>query len=176
MLKQTQKLGTRTVAELYGLGYSTVPQWAKEYNIPYTKERGKIKFKPEDAALFEVIKQLKSQDAGMNTIRRRIGTDVLQQNQSGDVFGEQPKGLNPALQLDIRAEVKAALAESNELSEKYARATFEIGQLQERVRGLEQQLQVLPSSDELAQAKAENERLKMELANEKKKRWWQKLF
>ena len=77
--------------------------------------------------------------------------------------------------------VKAAILEQNGLSEKYARATYTIGQQEERIHNLEAQLEAareqiktLPSPQQMIQLEQEVLTLKKQ-ATEKKISFWAKL-
>lgn len=102
----------------------------------------------------------------------------------------------PLQQIDIRAEIKAAVNEATDLALRFSQATHTIGQLEERVRGyqekleqshnqvaeLQEQVKLLPAptavallEQRLAQAEQALAESKTDLETERKKTWWQKL-
>lgn len=80
-------------------------------------------------------------------------------------------------------QIKAALVESTDLAERYARATYQIGQLEcdnshhvKRIQELEQQVKLLPDPTAIALLEQRLAHAEQALAAEQKKAWWQKLF
>lgn len=103
---------------------------------------------------------------------------------------EQCSAAPPLQQIDIRAEIKAAVNEATELALRFSQATHTIGQLEERCRSyqekleqscnqvaeLQEQVKLLPAPTAVALLEQRLAQAETELEAEKKKTWWQKLF
>ena len=103
-----------------------------------------------------MVKQLRDEDAGFATIRRKIGHDTVGHGDSPSTHGgatvvddeptaEAPSGhgAGTAAAFDtsaLIAQVVDAIGGQTELAEKYARAAHTIGQLEERVANMSSQL------------------------------------
>lgn len=181
--------GTKEISHLLGVSISTVKSWADQFDIPSERHGHKRVFDTEALKVFKTIQNLKDKNSGFVTIQKVL-SDSNQLNRSPD---DRQAGQ------EIEILIEKAVSRQNEIAEKYARATFEIGQLQERVRVLETakeklegSLQLLPDSTEwrlaqesqaqqaykiaeltanLESMKAENMELKR-----KNKSWWAKLW
>lgn len=183
MPEQTRSyLDSKTISSQAEIGYSTVRQWANDYDVPYIRKRGKIMFDEEVAELFEVIKELKNDGAGNDTIRRNIhqSVGVPQERHRSDsdaiempqqsyenyenidtptADSQQPQdsysdavviieeklkhSTTQAIELAVKQsqkEFELIVQNNNEIAEKFSRATYEVGQLHERVNHLNEKL------------------------------------
>lgn len=153
----SDRLSTAEVAKATGIPEPTIKHWLGKLPIPAEKDSaGRWRFDEEALEVLKAVKDLRDQDRTFETIRRRIGEPELSAESSGLSDRLSPDNLQPttderASSVDERmlAESLAgviapqlidALAAQNELAEKYARATYTIGQLEERVSNLTVQL------------------------------------
>jgi DNA-binding transcriptional MerR regulator len=71
-----EALGTKDVAERLGVHPNTISLWETKIGIkPETDSRGRKKFPPELVETLEHIKALRDEDAGYQTIRRKLSLD-----------------------------------------------------------------------------------------------------
>jgi DNA-binding transcriptional MerR regulator len=183
-----ETLTVRDVADQLGVSHTTIKKWV-EALFPGEPERdshGRWRLTQEQVRVLETVKALRAEDKGINTIARIIGpvnfTEVSSEDQpQPDRSSTEVHPQSPDLRELIRAEVSGAIQSNNDLAEKYARATFEIGTLQERVAQLQEREHRLLTAGEAKDTEAdrlrrENETLRDELAAEKSKPWWRKLI
>lgn len=192
------------VAEELGVPESTLRGWENRYKIDVPLSGGKRIYNDDVARVLETVKNLKEQHRTDETIQRAIRSE-LPQSVSEPPPPAAPREQSPQVDADaIRVAVVAAIQEHNDLADKYAVATHQIGRLEERVKGYELQLEssekkvselsaqikLLPAPDEVAALRREAEEAKLRLAlaeqalaeeklaheSERKKTWWQKLF
>jgi DNA-binding transcriptional MerR regulator len=212
------KLGE--VAEKLGVNESTLKKWVSDdfsniLNVPI--EKGKRSFSEDHLKVLDMIKNLREQDNGIQTINRVLGNNP-------DI-SEAGLGYNPEettlenketkasdeiylihdrlnnLETSLVSKFDTKLDSILELSEKYSRATYEIGSLKaqldasqkeklmieqkyrdEKVLYLESNERFVSSLDKNTQKselenqklKEEVDQLKAELQKEKSKTWWQK--
>lgn len=131
------------VADKVGIGNSTVRLWARQFEIPRERKGTKWVYSDEAMDIFKAIKSMRENEHGMDTIRRTISKDVTVPSSSHELVSVQAVSDNRKEDLldDIEKVMERALAKNNELSEKYARATYTIGQQDERIRALEETVQ-----------------------------------
>lgn len=141
------------VSEKLAVPEHTVTQWAECLGIGDPSATGKRLFSQDEINVIETVKAMREQNHGFDTIARRLKTTAL--------VSEAPEPL--VRDLDMKAitqEVAKAVVEAvqteTQQAEKYARATYLIGQLEEQVKRLEE----------------ENRRLKAIAALP----WWKALF
>lgn len=195
----------KDIARILDIGESTARLWAREFDIPKQKNKRKV-YDKEALEIFETIKSLRLKDAGYNTITKVIKENDLAPTKRSLASSKQT--LSQEFKKSIQSEIKSGIedakqvlsteiSKNNELAEKYARATFEIGQLQERVKHLEEKLESKEDEIKLLPAALEHEKLKMraesqqselesknqqiedlqkQLKIEQTMPWWKKLF
>lgn len=173
-----ERLTTGEAAKRLQVAKSTLKDWLDELPIPTeTDSRGRRRLDLEALAVLETVKDLRNQNHGLATIRRRIVSVEIEQpdsdgQQPGDGWNEPDKSRTTADQepnrIDAEAlvsQVIAAIRVETEQSEKYARAAHRIGELEERCRSLEEQL--TQRDRQLTEF-----RQKIELLEAPKRPWW----
>lgn len=162
-------LTTSEAAKRLGIPQSTIKTWLNNLPIPSALDsRGRRRFDDGSLEILAAIKELRGKDKGYETIRRHIRPEPDRGS-----AGTNPSSPMGELETswgspdDIRAIVVEAMKSENGLAEKYARATYSIGQLEERVATLNSQLEEAREKIKLLEApKAEPE---------VKRPWW-KIF
>lgn len=180
-----ETITVRDVADQLGVSHTTIKKWV-EALFPGEPERdshGRWRLTADQVRILETVKALRAEDKGLNTITRLIGpvkfTEASSETQLQ--FDQVSPEVHPSsadLRELIRAEVSGAIQSNNDLAERYARATFEIGTLQERVAQLQEREQRLltEGTAESDRLRLEVESLRAELAVEKSKPWWRKML
>lgn len=176
----SELLTSREVASLLDVPYSTLRGWAKKYAVPAAKTRadGADLYGAEGRDIFSRIKELS--DSGRAKVDAESILPILQkefeslrvvsevsQNQSGGVSEASGIDLQQMQQI-ITTAVQVVIREENELAEKYARATYEIGALKQQVMQLEEQkaeLKLLADPQQLQQLERERHQLQLENQN-----------
>lgn len=168
-----KQYSTKDVSKELEVSEQTVRLWSKTFKIPYTKSSGNIRFSQEALEIFETIKALRSENSGFDTIKRHIKKNIKTDNdtQALEPAPEKPKAVEPVQAVDqteafvkvihslesvIDNSIQKSIKEQNELSERYARATYRIGELETTVKFLKEQVDKL----EVEKEKAENKHLK----------------
>lgn len=187
-------LDTKQMSEEIEIAESTVRTWTKQFKIPHKRKGVKLVFSEEASTLFKTIKNLKSDQHGMNTIRAKIGidrhdnqhdsmtTDMIENFSSHSQHDNRHVNMTTVIESSIEKSINQAIQNNNELSEKYARATYTLGQQERDISYLEkenttlkEQLNQLPSPD-----KWESLQKKLKALEEENKQlkniWWFKLF
>ncbi|MGE3724019.1 MAG: MerR family transcriptional regulator [Candidatus Sericytochromatia bacterium] len=151
------------IASQIGVPQQQVENWAEEFHIPYRQKGVSRNFEQEAMDVLKTIKNLKDGNRGFDTIRQKIEV-----THPAVWDGPPATGLPSAQALEKLVEdtiersfekkwnqLLGQLGDLNELAEKYAQASYSIGQMTEQARTLEEinlrlkaQLQVLPSPDE----------------------------
>lgn len=182
-------LTAQEIAEHLNLGNTTVKEWSSKFGIPRERRGVKWVYPSEALEIFETVKRLRDDGKGVNTIRQYIhqppDKEPIGNHQSSDSYPTEARQSTGADSLIIEVEriMEKKFLQHNDLAEKISRATYTIGQQEERIKTLERDLQaaqetvqLLVQPDQLELVKQENEFLKRELSAEKQKSWWQKLF
>jgi len=142
-----EALGTKDVAERLGVHPNTISLWETKIGIkPETDSRGRKKFPPELVETLEHIKALRDEDAGYQTIRRKLSIDDVapisdtEQRQADDdhtVTAQPPAMGQPSAEvmrlLDMVAEKDRLIAQ---LQEKLLDVATVAAQYQERSANL----------------------------------------
>ena len=170
-------LTTGEAAERLGVPQTTLKNWINHLAIPTsTDSRGRRRIHDDVLPVLEAVKDMRGEDCGYQTIRRRIGP-LTDGQPSLTVGGQLPTDTRPpgdgqqateALNIPSDAlvsQIVTAIQENNDLAEKYARATYEIGELRERVKGRDEKLAEL-------QGRLEEQARKIELLEAPKRPWW----
>lgn len=162
-----RKLSSAQIAKKLGVSASTARGWAKRFDVPRKQVKGNSVYTEEAFEALRMVKKMRSNGNGYNTIQRIMNTNKAPQN---SVLSEEKNTQNSQIKTTIQEAITGTLEKNNELAEKYARATFEMGSLQEKVKQLEAQTKLLPSpvdwalkqketSDLQEQVKKQNKRL-----------------
>lgn len=134
---------TTEAANKLGVPKSTLHTWLNQLPIPHeTDSRGRKLFDAEALAVLEAVKSLRDEDHGYQTIRRKIG-GVREPVRDGtghepdagqgerDAHETAPHGLHSDHLADaLVPRLVEALTAQNDLGERYAKATYQIGKLE----------------------------------------------
>lgn len=173
----SELMTSRQVATALDVPYSTLRGWAKKYGVPATETRadGADLYGAEGLAIFNRIKELL--DSGKGKVDADGILPILQQeftslrevsdpSQTPPGGRSEPSGFDmQQMQQIVTTAVQVVIREENELAEKYARATYEIGSLKQQVKQLEEQkadLKVLADPRQLQQLEQERQQLQLE--------------
>ncbi|MBC7545932.1 MAG: MerR family transcriptional regulator [Candidatus Sericytochromatia bacterium] len=116
------------LTRLLGVQAATVDEWIQQLDldIPGGPD-GQPRFPQAVVSVFETVRNLRGQDRSYGTIQKVIGPRRTDRRDPLDeIFS--PEQLLPALE------------KVNHLARDYAKATYRIGQLEERLRHLEESL------------------------------------
>lgn len=172
------ELSTKEVAERIGVSPSTVKNWAARLPIPHHKDsQGNLRY-PADEALpiLETIKGLREEQRGYETIRRVIVLEPgpSQADDTPETGPSQASARPEASPLETAAIVEAVTASvvqaiqgQTEQGEKYARATYRVGELEATVKALEAERERL--AGELADAR---QQIALLAAPKPARPWW----
>lgn len=163
------------VAKLLNISVNTLRLWQKIFDIPIQRDdKNNRVYNTEAIELIKQIKALRDEGQGINAIKKSLINICDNSINTCD---------------NIRAIIKAEIQEQTELSEKYAKATYMIGQLEEKVKTYENKIKLLPVPDEFNQIKCERDIFKrdkellqqqLQQAQEEltlfKMPWYRKLF
>lgn len=164
----TKHYSTKDVANELDVSEQTIRLWSKTFDIPYTKSSGNIRFGADVVRVFETIKHLRDENSGFETIRRRICSSTGETAMEPVAENKAPVALAPVsepaaieieknLEVVISESIKKNITANNELAEKYARATYRIGELETTVRFMQEKIDTL--TIEQQQTKVEAEKL-----------------
>lgn len=148
------------MAEEVGVGVTTIKTWSKELNIlPQKNSSGRNFFSESDAEVFKRVKELRNENKGLDSIRSIINSEFnLEQDSSSEsaVSTGSSSDYNPMSIELVKQEIRSALAENNDLADRYAKATYTIGKLEERIifqeeqiKQQEESIKLLPAANEL---------------------------
>ena len=151
-------------ASQLGVSASTLRNWGEKLGVAGTRtSNGKRVYSNDELAVLETVKNLREQEAGWQTIRRHIGEptaghcDELKTHCDPTV-ADGTGGCDPTMPPQpfdtgaiIAAVVEAVTAQTDQ-SERYARATFEIGKLTSDNEHLRVQLDELKAKVALLEA------------------------
>lgn len=154
-----KRLTTTGVSEQLAVPENTVAQWAECLGIGDPSATGKRLFSREELDVIETVKSMRENNHGFDTIARRLRSTPLERE---PLEGAPPLDLHHVGQEVAKAVVAAIHAETQQ-AEKYARATYLIGQLEEQVKRLDAERENLLE---------ENRRLKAAQALP----WWKAIF
>jgi hypothetical protein len=135
-------LTANEAAERLGVSVTTIKNWLNQ--LPGEKEhdsRGRVRINIHTMNVLETVKALRDEDCGYETIRRRIGPvpdDQKSPDSEHQADDNQPTFDRKLVDTSIIVEaVTTAIANQTELAERYARATYEIGELRATTKALE---------------------------------------
>lgn len=134
---------TTEAANKLGVPKSTLHTWLNQLPIPHaTDSRGRKFFDADALAVLEAVKGLRDEDHGYQTIRRKLGgVDEPTRDGAGhepdagqserDAHETAPHGLHSEHLADaLVPRLVEALTAQNDLGERYAKATYQIGKLE----------------------------------------------
>jgi excisionase family DNA binding protein len=181
----SERLTAVEAAEQLGVHVNTVKHWLTQVQIPAEKDSaGRWRFSEEAVAALHAVKQLRDQSRTFDTIRQRIDkaapSDSLAAEQPA--IGDRQAADNAPPTFDGAAlaavvgaalvpQVVEALAQNNDLAEKYARASHLIGRLESDGQHLREQLAEVRQT--LAAANEKILLLEAPKPEEPRRRWWQ---
>lgn len=126
----TQLIPDEKLVEEIGVPAQTVAAWADEFKIPLPE-----KYQRNALQVLQLVKELKDKNCGYRTIQRQIQLDYP------DVRQEQQPNFAAVSPMEDLAghfgSLRNELLELSELAEKYAQATYSIGQMSMQHRQLE---------------------------------------
>lgn len=164
---------TKDIVTEIGISEGSVRNWVRDLEIPHEIKKGKRVFSSDALEIFKTIKELKSKDCGNDTIRRAIPQLTIR-NQKDHRRNESEithnESVSKTIEEVVKEAVKNTIAENYELSERYAKISFEYGKLTNENETLKlqllsasEQLQERPGSDYLDAILAKNKELEEEL-------------
>lgn len=170
----TKHYSTKDVATELDVSEQTIRLWSKTFHIPHIKSSGNIRFAEDIVQVFETIKDLRDSKSGFETIRRRIWPQIQvvadkpvesrTEIKTAPPVASAPMLPEPTaaeieknLEIVISESIKKNISANNELAEKYARATYRIGELESTVRFMQEKIDRLTTEQQ--QNKAETEKL-----------------
>lgn len=158
----TTTIPINEAASRLGVGASTLRTWGEKLGVAGTRtSSGKRVYSDEDLAVLEAVKNLRDQDAGWQTIRRHIGEPTAGHGEPEAAHGaptvaeDQGDGAPTVGRESARNEwtdtadlaealvprLVEALTAQNDLGERYAKATYQIGKLESDNEHLRAQLE-----------------------------------
>jgi DNA-binding transcriptional MerR regulator len=176
------QMNINEVAKLLNTSIDTLRRWEQKFNLEIkTDSRNRKIFSDEDVKTLRIIKELREQDNGLETITRKLTAINAEDMQKiGNDSAEITTGMQYLCKSDLD-EFKNTITERiDNLSEKYSRASYEVGKLQEKCLHYEEKLLLITNGNnkdisalknELEKVKQENDTLKAELETEKRTPW-----
>jgi DNA-binding transcriptional MerR regulator len=169
MTSMTSFMSTEEVLKDLKISESTLKNWEKQFQIKKSRGPGnKKRYDQEAMDVLRLVKGMRDQDRGFETIQRIIRERNVEAAPASQVPAGQPtdkEGVSQAVvpvennapapvvsepptswlndKQDIITEIVNAIHEQTELSEKFARATYSIGQLEAEKRALQAQVEEL---------------------------------
>jgi DNA-binding transcriptional MerR regulator len=139
----SERITAAEAADALGVHHNTIKHWIAHLPIPAEKDSaGRWRFGPEAVEVLKAIKELRDQDRSFDTIRVRIDKQApgssqepaeVPTNNHQEPANQPPtvdgRDLAAIVGASLVPQVVEALQANNELAEKYARATYEIGKL-----------------------------------------------
>lgn len=140
-------MSTDEVIKDLNISESTLKNWEKQFRIKKNRGPGnKKRYNEEAMATLRMVKALRDQDRGFDTIQRVL----KERNEDQITATETPTENKPVVadsqaltvndKQEIMSSVVQVIQDQNELSEKYARATYSIGQLEAEKQALQDKL------------------------------------
>lgn len=127
---------TKEIASILDVTQSTVKRWQKDFEVPRTLDTGR-RAKYSDKALdrFKMIQSLANQGHKKSEIKEQLGTPPVE---TAPVI---IPAVGPGIDEEkLSAALVAAIKDQTELSEKYARSSYIVGQLETEKRFLNERL------------------------------------
>lgn len=127
-------MNIKEVAEKLQISEHTIRNWEKEFNLEIQRDKSNYRsFSDGDIKYFEEIKNLRQEDNGIHTIQKKLGLfEPYNKSKSTDIVDNNANLISTLemMQKNLITTLENKLDSILELSEKYSRATFEIGKLQ----------------------------------------------
>lgn len=192
-------------SELLSINPETLRKWDKHFNLNISRnKKGHREYNQEDINTLMAIKQLRDLDNGIQTINRKLNPGCIQDVNSENSYKESVSSINESQivsKLDLigselvsRLDYKLDAIVS--LAQEHSKATYTIGKLEAEKFSLEDKLKLICDSNnkdisslqkEIEKMKLDNEnqqeklyrennQLKAELEEERKKPWYKKIF
>jgi len=153
------------VAEKLGIHTQTLRRWEKEIPILDIKRdsKGHRFYSDSDVDILQKILALQAEGKDFKRILSILSStyDKVDVNLNS-ACNQVEYNLSTSLVVQLKEEIKSVIVENTELAEKYARATYTIGQQEEKIKSLEEKIHFLPAPDEFAKITTQNEMLKEE--------------
>ena len=191
------KHSTNDVSDRLAIPISTVKHWADKLGIGDKSSSGKWFFSDQDMHVLELVKSLRAEDCGFDTIQRQITPSDNERRQSKPSAADQPLAEQPpTINLDelthqVTTAVVAAIKADNALARDYAVAARQVGNLEAQVTHLTQQLDetrrllitgtsetetIKARLDQETQARIRAEAERDALKAQAARPWWRKLI
>lgn len=149
-----------------GIGRTTLKVWSERVGIGRKNSSGQWFYSEEDLKVLEIVRHLRESENGFDTIIRKIKPETDAHGERLDADGEPPTAPVGVDVESISKHLIETIREQTALSEQYARATYEIGELRERVKNRDEKIAELQA--QLAEAQG--------LLNAPKPRPWWRLW
>lgn len=163
----------REVSKQLNIHINTIRQWEKNFDLDIPRDSKNCRIYDED--LIKTFKYIKEQrEAG----KELSGINVRLTSASHEANNQT----NMSLTEEIKNEVLKIITDQTELSEKYAKATYQIGKLEAQLYAAEEKMKLLPAPEEINQLKKELISLKIRNESLEKENvilkipFWKKIF
>jgi DNA-binding transcriptional MerR regulator len=130
-----EPLTTKEVADQLGVSISTVKNWSSRFAIEKRFDsQGNRRYSEKDIRLFEIVKSLREDDRGYETITRRIRSEVSL-NLAQDNIGDPGGSIAHVMDFEpFVGQVVTAISANNEIAERLSQAQYRIGELEATLR------------------------------------------
>jgi hypothetical protein len=116
------------LADQLGVPTKAIGEWITHLDLAIpTGPDGDLQVPHDVIPLFETVRNLRGRDRSYGTIQRVIGP-------------RRQESADPVDAIFTPDQILAAMERVNQLAQDYAKATYRIGQLEERIRHLDEQL------------------------------------
>ena len=174
----------REVSEQLKIHINTIRQWEKIFDLEIPRDSKNCRI--YDESLINIFKQIKAQrDEGkeLSGINVSLTSGSYEPNISLTLASHEANNqANMSLTEEIKNEVLKIITDQTELSEKYAKATYQIGKLEAQLYAAEEKIKLLPAPEEINQLKKELISLKIKNESLEKENvilkipFWKKIF
>lgn len=193
------------IAETLNITQNQLRHWEEVFSLKISRDKKNQRlYTDEDIRTFQAIKALRDSDNGLETISRKLNINPISgldeiTDDNINLMSSIPKAVETMIrdnQKYIMDVLDSKLNTIVDLSEKYSRASFEIGKLQAElssseskvklisdtsnkdISGLQKQIEKITAdkNNDLEKQKIEIKNLKAELQKEKTKPWWKKIL
>lgn len=180
-------------AKVLGVGVTTLKDWSSRLGLGHKTGSGVWVYSDEDLHLLGVVRSLRDEDHGFDTIARRIrpvtqtGGDERQRPALTDDDGEQPlsSGDDGGVQRTqagalTQADLLPVVQEVSRLALALSEASFRQGQLEAQNQHLEARAgeavdRERVANDRAAKIESERDELRCQLDAERSRPWWRRL-
>lgn len=133
-----RRVSTQEAAALVGASPNTVKSWVRDLGLtPPRDESGRHRWDADALAALHAVKNLRDQGRSYDTIRRVIAPVEVLPASAPSAFDEER--LKWAIAEAVGQVVAGVLRSESDLAEKYARVSYELGELRATVRALERE-------------------------------------